>query len=163
MDYDSESDSYICRNGKQLTAVSKITQKTATGYQREVTIYECESCNNCPYKKDCIKGNNCKTAFEDRNKKLSVSRKMEEKRAECLERITSDYGTQLRMNRSIQAEGSFANVKEDMNFRRYLYRGKENVLAQSILLAIGYDINKLHHKIASERTGTHMFELKKAS
>ena len=65
---------------------------------------------------------------------------MEEKRAECLERITRDYGTQLRMNRSIQAEGSFANVKEDMNFRRYLYRGKENVLAQSILLAIGYDI-----------------------
>lgn len=26
-------------------------------------------------------------------KRLSVSRKMEEKRAECLERITSDYGT----------------------------------------------------------------------
>ncbi len=94
MDYDPESDSYICRHGKQLTAVSKRTQKTATGYQREVTIYECESCNDFPYKKDCIKGNNCKTAFEDRNKRLSVSRKMEEKRAECLERITSDYGTQ---------------------------------------------------------------------
>ena len=163
MDYDSESDSYTCRNGKQLPAVCKRTQKTATGYQREVTIYECNNCGACPYKKDCIKGNNCKTAFEDRNKKLSVSRKMEEKRAECLERITSDYGTQLRMNRSIQAEGSFANVKEDMNFRRYLYRGKENVLTQSILLAIGYDINKLHHKIAAKRTGTHLFELKKAS
>ncbi len=67
------------------------------------------------------------------------------------------------MNHSIQAEGSFENVKEDMNFRRYLYRGKENVLAQSTLLAIGYDMNKLHHKIATDRTGTHMFELKKAS
>ena len=88
---------------------------------------------------------------------------MEEKRAECLERITGDFGTQLRMNRSIQAEGSFANVKEDMNFRRYLYRGKENVLAQSTLLAIGFDINKFHHKIMSGRTGTHLFELKKAS
>ena len=32
MDYDPESDSYICKNGKQLTAVSKRTQKTATGY-----------------------------------------------------------------------------------------------------------------------------------
>ena len=163
MDYDSESDCYTCKHGKQLSAVSKRIQKTATGYQREVTIYECSSCGNCPYKKDCIKGNNCKTAFEDRNKKLSVSRKLEEKRAECLERITSDYGTQLRMNRSIQAEGSFANVKEDMNFRRYLYRGKENVLAQSVLLAIGYDINKLHHKIVAKRTGTYLFELKKAS
>ena len=136
MDYDPLTDSYTCRNGKNLSAVSTTAHKTSTGYQREVTIYECSSCDGCPYKKDCIKGNNCKTAFEDRNKRLSVSRKMEEKRAECLERITSDYGTQLRMNRSIQAEGSFANVKEDMSFRRYLYRGKENVLAQSILLLI---------------------------
>ena len=163
MDYDSETDSYTCKNGKKLLAVSKRKQKTATGYQREVTIYECESCHECPFKKDCIKGNNCKTPFEDRKKVLSVSRKMEEKRAECLERITSDYGTQLRMNRSIQAEGSFANVKEDMNFRRYLYKGSENVLAQSTLLAIAFDINKLHHKIMSERTGTHLFELKKVS
>ena len=88
---------------------------------------------------------------------------MEQKRKEDLERITSDFGTRLRMNRSIQAEGSFANVKEDMNFRRYLYRGNENVLAQSTLLAMAFDINKLHHKIMSERTGTHLFELKKAS
>ena len=163
MDYDSETDSYTCKNGKKLLAVSKRKQKTATSYQREVTIYECESCHECPFKKDCIKGNNCKTPFEDRKKVLSVSRKMEEKRVECLERITSDYGTQLRMNRSIQAEGSFANVKEDMNFRRYLYKGSENVLAQSTLLAIAFDINKLHHKIMSERTGTHLFELKKVS
>jgi hypothetical protein len=49
-----------------------------------------------------------------------------------------------------QAEGSFANVKEDMNFRRYLYRGKENVLAQSILLAIGYD-TKIHNSWYEER------------
>ena len=95
MDYDPETDSYICRNGKKLLAVNKRTQKTATGYRREVTSYECESCHGCPFKKDCIKGNNCKTPFEDRNKTLSVSRKMEEKRAECLERITSEYGTHL--------------------------------------------------------------------
>jgi transposase len=163
MDYDPETDSYTCRNGKKLSAVSVKTEKTSTGYQRKVTIYECHGCRNCPYKKECIKGNNCKTEFKDRNKKLYVSRKMEEKRSECLERITGEFGTQLRMNRSIQAEGSFANVKEDMNFRRYLYRGRENVLAQSTLLAIGFDINKLHHKIMSGRTGTHLFELKKAS
>ncbi|MCR5597140.1 MAG: IS1182 family transposase [Lachnospiraceae bacterium] len=163
MDYDPQTDSYTCKNRKKLSAVATRTERTATGYLRKVTIYECKNCRNCPYKKSCIKGNNCKTHFKDRKKRLYVSRKMEEKRAECLERILSDFGTQLRLNRSIQAEGSFANVKEDMNFRRYLYRGKENVLAQSTLLAIGFDINKLHHKIMTGRTGTHLFELKKAS
>lgn len=64
------------------------------------------------------------------------------------------------MNRSIQAEGSFAVIKEDMNFRRYLYRGKENVLAQSTLLAIAYNINKLHFKIQGGRTGQFLTELK---
>ena len=163
MDYDPETDSYTCRNGKKLSAVAEKNERSSSGYQRKVTIYECRSCRNCPYKKECIKGNNCKTRLKDRNKKLYVSRKMEEKRSACLERITGEFGTQLRMNRSIQAEGSFANVKEDMNFRRYLYRGKENVLAQSTLLAIGFDINKLHHKILAGRTGTHLFELKKVS
>ena len=62
--------------------------------------------------------------MEKRNKVLMVSKTMSQKRAEDLERITSEYGTMLRMNRSIQAEGSFADVKEDMNFRRYLSGGR---------------------------------------
>ena len=49
--------------------------------------------------------------MEKRNKVLMVSKTMSQKRAEDLERITSEYGTMLRMNRSIQAEGSFADVK----------------------------------------------------
>ena len=101
--------------------------------------------------------------MEDRQKVLYVSKKMKEKRQETLERITSDYGTQLRMNRSIQAEGSFANIKEDMEFRRYMYRGKENVTAQSVILAIAHNINKLHNKIQSEKTGQHLFRLKETA
>ncbi len=80
-----------------------------------------------------------------------------------MERITSDHGTRLRMNRNIQVEGSFANIKQDMEFRRYLYRGKENVTAQSILLAIGYNMKKLHHKIQAEKTGQHLFPLKQTA
>ena len=51
--------------------------------------------------------------MEDRQKVLYISKKMKEERQETIKRVTSDYGTQLRMNRSIQAEGSFANIKED--------------------------------------------------
>ena len=87
---------------------------------------------------------------------------MKKKREETLRRITSEYGTQLRMNRSIQAEGSFAVLKEDMGFRQYLYRGKKNVLAQSVLAAIGHNINKLHFKIQGGRTGQFLTELKTA-
>ena len=163
MKYDEKADCYYCKNGQVLTAQYEKREKTASGYRRTVTVYRSNGCSGCPFKTDCIKGNNCKTPMEDRQKVLYVSKKMKEKRQETLERITSDYGTQLRMNRSIQAEGSFANIKEDMAFRRYLYRGNANVTAQSILLAIGYNINKLHHKIQAGRTGRHLFPLKQTA
>ena len=160
MEYDKERDCYYCKNGQVLLPQYEKKVKIASGYRRVVTVYRSNGCNGCPFKTECIKGNHCKTPMEERQKVLYVSKKMKEKRQETLARITSDYGTQLRMNRSIQVEGSFANIKEDMEFRRYLYRGKENVTAQSILLAIGYNIKKLHHKIQSERTGHHLFQLK---
>jgi hypothetical protein len=51
------------------------------------------------------------------------------------------------MNRSIQVKGSFGELKQDMGFRRFLCRGKQNVLAESILLAMAHNVNKLHNKI----------------
>ena len=163
MDYDEKGNFYICREGRKLVEKYIKNERTETGYKRAVTVYACESCDGCPHKTECIKGNNCKTPMSERNKALSVSRVMEQKRKEDLERITSDFGTRLRMNRSIQAEGSFANVKEDMGFRRYLYRGKTNVLAESILIAIAFDMNRLHNRIQSGRIGLHLFELKKGA
>ena len=162
MEYHADRDSYICRNGRELTVTNERRSKTTSGYVSIKTYYRCSDCTGCPYKTECIKGNNCKTPMEKRNKVLMVSKTMSQKRAEDLERITSEYGTMLRMNRSIQAEGSFADVKKDMNFRRYLYRGKVNALAESILLAMGRNINKLHCKIQTGRTGSHLFALKKA-
>ena len=160
MKYEEEKDCYICKNGQVLLPQYEKKAKTKSGYQRTITVYQSEGCFGCPFKTACIKGNHCKTPMEERQKVLYVSKKMKEKRQETLERITSDYGKQLRMNRSIQVEGSFANIKEDMEFRRYLYRGKDKVTAQSIVLAIGYNIKKLHHKIQLERTGQHLFPLK---
>ena len=163
MSYDKETDSYTCRNGKKLNVCGTRRSRTASGYVNVSTIYRCSECTGCPFKGKCIRGNNCNTPMEERSKVLYVSKTKEEKRAENLERILSDYGTQLRMNRSIQAEGTFAVVKEDMGFRQYLYRGKDNVLAESVLVAIAYNFNKLHWKIQSQKPGIRLYELKKTA
>lgn len=162
MKYNAEQDMYICKNQKQLKVTGTKKSKSKTGYVSEKTCYSCEDCKNCPYKTSCIKGNNSKIPMEERSKHLEISKMFQQKRKENLERILSDKGCQLRMNRSIQAEGSFADTKEDMSFRRYLCRGTANVLAESTLLAIAHNINKLHHKIQSGKTGQHLFELKTA-
>ena len=112
MEYIENSDCYICKNKKILSKQYVRNSKTKTGYKREYTVYKCEDCSDCPFKRDCIKGNNCKIPFEERNKVLQVSKKFMQCREDDLERIISEEGCQLRMNRSIQVEGSFGNIKE---------------------------------------------------
>lgn len=53
------------------------------------------------------------------------------------------------------------NMDYDEDNDTYCCRNGQLLTAQSIILAIGYNINKLHHKIQSERTGQHLFSLKK--
>ena len=162
MEYDKISDFYTCKNNRKLTVSHIRHNKTKTGYVSEKTIYTCENCNDCSYKSDCIKGNNCKTPLGERTKVLQVAKTFIKHRKEDLERIISNEGVLYRMNRSIQAEGSFGDIKQDMQFRRYLSKGTANVLAESTLLAIARNINKLHNKIQNGKTGTHLFPLKSA-
>ena len=162
MEYNPQSDIYTCKNGKHLTVDCIKSSKSKTGYVSQKTIYRCEDCTGCVYKSECIKGNNCKTPLEERTKVLQVAKTFIKYRQEDLERILSDEGILYRTNRSIQAEGSFGDLKQDMQFRRYLSKGTSNVLAESILLAIARNINKLHNKIQKNRTGTHLFPLKSA-
>ncbi|PPV13030.1 hypothetical protein AWN73_04540 [Clostridium butyricum] len=69
----------------------------------------------------------------------------------------------MRMHRNIQAEGSFAQVKQDMNFKTLMCPGKRNILVESILLTIAQNINKLHNKLPKDQTGNYLFEIKKRS
>ena len=162
MEYHNEDDYYICRNGKKLMVTGEKKSKSKTGYESVKTQYTCETCDGCPYKAQCIKGNNSKTPLEERTKHLEISKVFKEKRQDDLERILSDEGIELRINRSIQSEGAFADVKGDMEFRRFLTCGYQNVLGESILLAMGHNINKLHHKIQNDCCTSYLYKVKSA-
>lgn len=151
MYYDSEKDEYICHNEKHLKVQSISTKTSATGYKSSVTIYECENCEGCIHKSKCTKSKG--------NRQLSVSKKFIEKRQISYDNITSETGIKLRMNRSIQVEGAFGVLKEDYNFKRFLTRGKKNVLTEFFLLCFGYNINKYHSKIQNNCCGKHLHEI----
>lgn len=72
------------------------------------------------------------------------------------EKISTEEGIILRVNRSIQSEGVFAMIKEDMNFRRFLTRGSSNGMVEWYLVSIAYNLLKLHHKIQTGRLGRHL-------
>ena len=107
-----------------------------------------------------MSGNNWKKPLEKRYKKLTVSRVFEELREEEYRRINSEEGKTLRMNRSIQAEGSFADIKGDCGFTRFLCRGNENVLAEYVLFAMAHNLGWLHSRIQNDKLNLHLYELK---
>ena len=57
----------------------------------------------------------------------------------------------LRTNRSVQVEGAFGVLKQDMGFRRFLLRGMAKVQTEVMLLCTAYTIRKLHMKIQGDR------------
>jgi transposase len=154
MSYNPENDEYTCHNGKRLRPAGITNRTSATGYRSEITIYECEDCQGCPYKAKCTKAKD--------NRKMQVSKKFVEKRNISYENITSEKGILLRVNRSIQVEGAFGVLKNDYSFNRFLTRGKNRVKNEFILLCFGYNVNKLHAKIQNERVGQPLHQLKTA-
>jgi hypothetical protein len=150
MAYDAEKDEYTCPNQKKLRAVYTGKRKSKSGFESEITYYECENCEGCPFKKQCTRAKG--------NRKMSLSKEFLRQREQSRQRITSPMGILLRMNRSIQSEGAFGIIKQDMGFRRFLTRGKKNVLCEMFLMAIGFNINKWHSKIRNNRTGSQLFE-----
>ena len=163
MQYDENTDTYICHYGKKLVNVGVRKTKTSSGYISEKTMYQCESCEGCPHRAQCIKHNaRCNTPLEERTKRFELSKTFKKQREEMLKRITTKQGILLRTNRSIQVEGAFGVLKEDMGFRRFLTRGTTNVRTEILILCFAYNIQKLHNKTIANRQGQFLHEIKAA-
>jgi len=151
MSYDALNDIYICHNGRKLSPIYQGKKVTSSGYEQITTKYRCESCSNCLFKIKCTKAK--------REKELEVSKKFEALREQSFHNIISEKGIELRTNRSIQAEGAFAVLKEDYGFRRFMLRGIKNITTEVNLLSLAYNISKLHIKIQNSRLQTHLHQL----
>lgn len=155
MPYDEETDSFICPNGNTLTAIGTAHRKSKSGFLSEVTLYRCTECRNCPLKAECTKSKNGRT--------IQRSKVLQRQREQSRERITSELGIQLRINRSIQSEGTFGVLKQDWGFRRFLRRGQKNVYTEILIYAFAFNIQKLYAKDTNQRYGVILHQLKNAS
>ena len=112
-------------------------------------IYRVKKCKDCPLKKDCVTGS--KKNLEDiEEKSLQINPVLMELQATVRENLESPEGIQLRVNRSIQAEGAFGVIKEDNRYDRFHRRGLEKVTMEMYLVAIGFNLMKYHRRKCRE-------------
>ena len=107
-------------------------------YGRQEEIYVCEDCSNCPYTDQCKK--------TDKNKTIHMNYELSSMHQEVIDNLSSVHGALLRMNRSIQAEGTFGIIKQDRNYRRFARRNLEFVQLELFLVSIGHNLYKYHNK-----------------
>ena len=101
----------------------------------------------------CIRAGS-KKPLEERSKVIYVSKRFAAQREAMEAKINTPEGKLLRVNRSIQAEGTFAFTKQELDYRRFLCRGTPKVSAEWSLLDIAANILKLHYKLKNGHLGT---------
>lgn len=153
MAYNEKRDEYTCPRGRKLKFKRESTKTTANGYNVSTRYYSNYSCGRCPHKDKCHRSRNG-------YRTVQVNSIMTKHRQIALKNITSEEGTLLRMNRSIQVEGVFGILKEDYGFRRFMTRGKKNIETQFFILAFALNIEKLCNRTKKGRLGLELFPMK---
>ena len=152
MEYNANKDEYICPNGRKLKFKRESCKTTENGYVVSTRYYSNDKCGRCPHRDKCHKSKNS-------YRTIRVNQVLNEYRPKVLKALTSEEGTLLRMNRSIQVEGVFGVLKEDYGFRRFLTRGKRNIETQFFILAFALNIEKLCNRTKKGRIGLDLFAL----
>ena len=62
------------------------------------------------------------------------------------EKLKSDEGIQTRIQRSIQVEGAFAEIKSNTEYKRIQRRGNKRVKTDICMVIMGYNLKKFHSK-----------------
>jgi transposase len=108
-------------------------------YGRQEEVYRCEDCSGCPYVSKCKK--------TDKNKTVHLNQELTSMHQEVVDNLESIHGALLRMNRSIQSEGTFGIMKYDRWYKRVVRKGMEQVRLEIFLVSIGHNLYKYHNKI----------------
>ena len=133
-----ESGALVCPNGRRFFHYKDVPVR-GNKYGRTEELHMCESCEGCPYRKQCYKGKN-------ERRIVQLNRELSEFHEEVINNLESVHGALLRMNRSIQAEGTFGIIKWDRSYKRAYRRGLESVILEFTLVSCGFNLYKYHNK-----------------
>ena len=133
----NENGQLVCPNGKVFNFAFRKPVK-GNQYGRQDEYYICEDCSGCPYAEKCKKA--------DKNRTIRINEELSSMHKEVLDNLESIHGALLRMNRSIQAEGTFGIIKYDRWYKRIVRRGLNSVRLELLLVSIGHNLYKFHNK-----------------
>ena len=133
---DSDGD-LICPNNKKFRFAYRKAVK-GNQYGRQEEVYVCEDCTGCPHAARCKK--------TDKKRTIRLNEELTAMHKEVVDNLECIHGALLRMNRSIQAEGTFGILKYDRWYKRIVRRGLDSVRLELFMVSIGHNLYKFYNK-----------------
>ena len=109
-------------------------------------LYKFTGCNKCKYSYKCkskLKNKDCDIRY------IELIPEYEMLKEEARTNLLSPKGIEIRVNRSIQVEGTFGQIKNNMNYERIRRRGLEKVSCEIMLMCLGVNIRRYFNSINS--------------
>ena len=136
--FDIDQEGYmVCPNGKRFHFLKSEPVK-GNQFGRTEEYYQCEDCTGCPHREKCHKS--------AKNRVIRINEELTRFHNEVLNNLNCVHGVLLRMNRSIQAEGTFGGIKWNKGYKRLRRRGIEGVILELGLISCGFNLYKYHLK-----------------
>lgn len=132
-----ESGSPVCPNGKKFNYIYSRPVR-GNKYGRTEEYFQCEDCSGCSHKEKCCK---CKG-----NRIIRLNEELTRFHSEVLGNLNSIHGALLRMNRSIQAEGTFGTIKWNRSYIRARRRGLNSLFLEFGIISCGFNLHKFNLK-----------------
>lgn len=146
--YLPKEDCFVCTEGKKLLNVYTKKSRNQYHYQIETNIYRCKrGCKSCRSRSKCMKRSKAEY------KQVQVNHSLRKYHETAYKLIRSDKGKEIRVNRSIQAEGAFAQIKANWKFRRFLSSGMGNIYTEWILACLAVNAMHLGNRLEQNLVG----------
>ena len=95
-----------------------------------------EDCSGCPHRSKCHK-----SRFD---RIIRLNYELTSFHKEVLDNLNSIHGALLRMNRSIQSEGTYGEIKANRGYERFRRRGINKAILEIALISCGFNLHKYH-------------------
>lgn len=106
----------------------------------EAVFYRIDGCHNCSF---CLY---CKKQMKNQDEDFRIFEvvvEFQKYKNQAKENLLSPKGIEMRVNRSIQNEGAFGTLKQDMNNSRFRRISLSKTTTEFMLNVLGYDVGKL--------------------
>ena len=137
--YLETTDEYVCGYGRYFSYQYEKKQRSATGFESLVRVYESESCDDCPHREKCLK----QIKRPDAHRRIYINRRWNALKAQTNTNLTGDYGKKMRSLRPVEVESVFGDVKGNFGVRRFLLRGLKKVAVEWGLYSIAHNMRKM--------------------